>query len=255
MLLAPLRSEGRVIGVVVLSRLGLDRFSDDELRLLVVLADQAAVAIGERTPAGRARPPRHGAGGPARHQPGRGGATMSEDPGGILAEQAARAAGMDSCLIWRWDQPSGDLVAIGAAGRPLEGCRAIWRFDRRPARSSSLTSRSGSTPVSSDEPVEHDRLARSGRPRCLVPISTAGRVVGMAELARARTGRHFHAGEIAWSHDGEPGRRRARERQPRAPAARRGRDRITVGRASTTIATCRTASARRRRGPRRSGSP
>ncbi len=45
MLLAPLRSEGRVIGVVVLSRLGLDRFSEDELRLLGVLADQAAVAI------------------------------------------------------------------------------------------------------------------------------------------------------------------------------------------------------------------
>jgi putative methionine-R-sulfoxide reductase with GAF domain len=45
MLLAPLRSEGRVIGVVVLSRLGLNRFADDELRLLGVLADQAAVAI------------------------------------------------------------------------------------------------------------------------------------------------------------------------------------------------------------------
>ncbi len=71
MLLAPLRSEGRVIGVVVLSRLGLARFSDDELRLLGVLADQAAVAIENARLLARTRPARGRAGRAARHQPGR----------------------------------------------------------------------------------------------------------------------------------------------------------------------------------------
>ncbi|HEX9044982.1 MAG TPA: diguanylate cyclase, partial [Candidatus Limnocylindrales bacterium] len=45
MLLAPMVMDERVLGVLVLSKLGLDQFTDDDLRLLVIYASFAAQAI------------------------------------------------------------------------------------------------------------------------------------------------------------------------------------------------------------------
>ena len=45
MLLAPMTFDDRVMGVLVLSKLGLDRFTDDDLRLLVIYASFAAQAM------------------------------------------------------------------------------------------------------------------------------------------------------------------------------------------------------------------
>jgi diguanylate cyclase (GGDEF)-like protein len=45
MLLAPMVFDDQVLGVLVLSKLGLDRFSDDDLRLLVIYASFAAQAM------------------------------------------------------------------------------------------------------------------------------------------------------------------------------------------------------------------
>src|SRR5207344_2347999 len=45
MLLAPMVFDDKVLGVLVLSKLGLDQFSDDDLRLLVIYASFAAQAM------------------------------------------------------------------------------------------------------------------------------------------------------------------------------------------------------------------
>ena len=45
MLLAPMLFDDQVLGVLVLSKLGLDQFSDDDLRLLVIYASFAAQAM------------------------------------------------------------------------------------------------------------------------------------------------------------------------------------------------------------------
>ena len=45
MLLAPMTFDDKVLGVLVLSKLGLDQFSDDDLRLLVIYASFAAQAM------------------------------------------------------------------------------------------------------------------------------------------------------------------------------------------------------------------
>jgi diguanylate cyclase (GGDEF)-like protein/excisionase family DNA binding protein len=45
MLLAPMMFEGRVLGVIVLSKLGLDQFAESHLRLLVIFANAAAQAF------------------------------------------------------------------------------------------------------------------------------------------------------------------------------------------------------------------
>src|SRR5205814_5817354 len=45
LLAVPLRYGSRVVGVIVVSKLGLDQFDEDEVRLLEVLAGHAAVAV------------------------------------------------------------------------------------------------------------------------------------------------------------------------------------------------------------------
>jgi diguanylate cyclase (GGDEF)-like protein len=45
MLVVPMRYDERVIGVITLSKLGLHQFDEDNLRLLSILADQAATAV------------------------------------------------------------------------------------------------------------------------------------------------------------------------------------------------------------------
>ena len=46
MLVVPMRYDGVTIGVITLSKLGLDGFGSDDLRLLTILADRAATAVG-----------------------------------------------------------------------------------------------------------------------------------------------------------------------------------------------------------------
>ena len=45
MLVVPAKFEEQVVGVITLSKLGLDQFNEDDLRLLSILADQAAIAL------------------------------------------------------------------------------------------------------------------------------------------------------------------------------------------------------------------
>jgi diguanylate cyclase (GGDEF)-like protein len=197
MLLAPLRSEGRVIGVVVLSRLGLSRFSDDELRLLGVLADQAAVAIeNARLLAERDRHVAELAALLDISQAG-GGASDERDAAGVLAGKLRRAARMDACLISRWDEESGRLVPIGADGRPLIGPERDVASHR--ALRHVLLHDEPRWLDPSVEPLEPAEMARlqalGGAASLLLPLSTAGRVVGIVEFLSGSAGRRFHDGE------------------------------------------------------------
>ncbi len=199
MLLAPLRSESRVIGVVVLSRLGLARFSDDELRLLGVLADQAAVAIeNARLLAERDRHVAELAALLDISQAG-GGATDERDLASVLSGKLREAAHMDACLISRWDEVSGKLAPIGAHGRPLIGPErdlAVHRTLRRVLLQDECVWLDPS--VDTLEQAELSRLRQlGGAATLLLPLSIAGRVTGLVELITESVGRRFHDGETA----------------------------------------------------------
>lgn len=199
MLLAPLRSEGRIIGVVVLSRLGLNRFSDDELRLLGVLADQAAVAIenarllGERD--------RHVAELAALldiSQAG-GGATDERELADVLASKLRDAAHMDACLISRLDDDTGALTAIGSSGRRLDEASrevAVHRALRQVLISDEP--RLLDPTLDDLEPAELERLrSLGGAAALLLPLTAAGRVVGLVEFISAHAGRGLQDGDTA----------------------------------------------------------
>lgn len=199
MLLAPLRSEGRVIGVVVLSRLGLDRFSGDELRLLGVLADQAAVAIeNARLLTERERHVAELAALLDVSQAGRG-ATDEGELANVLAGKLRSASHMDGCLIARWDGERATLRTIGLSGSALDDTDldvAVHRGARQVLLSDEPL---WLDPAVADlEPAEMARLeALGGAASLMLPLSAAGHVVGLVEFISQRSGRHFHAGQTA----------------------------------------------------------
>jgi diguanylate cyclase (GGDEF)-like protein len=199
MLLAPLRSEGRVIGVVVLARLGLSRFSEDELRLLGVLADQAAVAIeNARLLAERDRHVAELAALLDISQAG-GGAADERDLAGVLAGKLRTAAQMDACLISRWDEETGRIVPIGTDGRPLIGPTGDLAAQRT-LRQVLLNDepRWLDPSVESMDTIELERLrALGGAAILLLPLSAAGRVVGLVEFVSDVGGHRFREGETA----------------------------------------------------------
>ena len=197
MLLAPLRSESRVIGVVVLSRLGIARFSDDELRLLGVLADQAAVAIeNARLLSERDR---HVAELQALLDIAEagGGASDERDLANVLAAKLRGAAHMDACLISRWDEESGRLSPIGADGRPPIGPERDLGEHRTLRHVLMHDEPAWLDPGVEDiDQAELSRLHQlGGAATLLLPLSTAGRVAGVLELISESPGRRFSEGE------------------------------------------------------------
>ncbi len=150
MLLAPLVFEERVLGVIVLSKLGLRQFSDDDLRLLVIYAAFAAQAIAQRRchraaapavdPAGAA--PRRSAGPPRDH--------------------AARSSGPSTCrgssTRWRtaWRRSCAGTTSPSSGWTRPRGCsRPSWPAASTPTSTSSRGSpakrawRPGSSPTAS----------------------------------------------------------------------------------------------------------
>ena len=200
MLLAPLRSEGRVIGVVVLSRIGLNRFTDDDLRLLRVLADQTGVAIeNARLLAARDR---HVSELAALLDISQASSRTSDEAelASVLARTLAEATRVDACILSRADEATGAL-----------GFLAAW--DRDPARLAPREAplhRAARQVLLSDTPrlldVERHQLEAGETARCvalgavrtwLMPLATGGRVVGIAELVSRDGQRSVRADEMS----------------------------------------------------------
>jgi diguanylate cyclase (GGDEF)-like protein len=185
MILAPLRSEGRVIGVVVLSRIGLDRYHDDDLRLLRVLADQTGVAIeNARLLAARDR---HLAELAALLDISQASSRSSDELelAAVLARRVAEAAAMDACVLSRADEATGALSFVAAwdrePGRATPREAPLHRAARQVVLSD--TPRLIDTERDQLEAAETTRSATLGATRTwLMPLATAGRVIGIAEL-------------------------------------------------------------------------
>ncbi len=113
MLVVPMRYDGATVGVIALSKLGLDGFDSDDLRLLGILADHAATALETARLLSRSQ---ELAGELRRLLDMSGELSESLDPrqvANLMAGHLARAMGVDECAISYWDRSLGRVDSLG----------------------------------------------------------------------------------------------------------------------------------------------
>ena len=113
MLVVPMRYDQAIVGVITLSKLGLDQFDADDLRLLAILADQAATAVESARLLARTQDL---AGELRRLLDMSAELSESLDPrqvANLMAGHLARAMGVDECAISYWDRATGRVDSLG----------------------------------------------------------------------------------------------------------------------------------------------
>jgi diguanylate cyclase (GGDEF)-like protein len=113
MLVVPMRYDALTIGVITLSKLGLDGFDSDDLRLLTILADRAATAVGSARLLTRTQDL---AGELRRLLDMSAELSGSLDPhqvAELMAGHLVRAMGVDECIISYWDRAAGRVESLG----------------------------------------------------------------------------------------------------------------------------------------------
>ena len=188
MLIVPLHYETRVTGVICLVASGSNRFDDDDMRLLQILSDQAAVAIeNARLLHGRDALVQELAG-LLEISEAAGSATEESNVAALLAARLRGATGTDAAIVTRWDEGSTVMRVICRDG--VTGASDTIDVVDSVARRRVL--RDG-RPVSvhadgDDDSTEAQQLRAIGaRSLVLLPLNAGGRTIGMVELIAART--------------------------------------------------------------------
>jgi diguanylate cyclase (GGDEF)-like protein len=113
MLVVPMLHDEQLVGVITLSKLGLRQFDDEDLRLLLILADQAATAF---TGAASLAEARRLTTDLRRLLDMSSALSRSLDPvavADLMAEHLARTVGAEQALISLWDEPEDQIRSIG----------------------------------------------------------------------------------------------------------------------------------------------
>ncbi|MFL5648293.1 MAG: GAF domain-containing protein [Chloroflexota bacterium] len=113
MLVVPIGYDDAVIGVITLSKLGLNQFGDDDLQLLTILADQAATALESARLLARSE---NIASELSRIVEMSSALSASLDPrqvANLIAQHLALAMSVDECAISYWDRLGGRVVTLG----------------------------------------------------------------------------------------------------------------------------------------------
>jgi diguanylate cyclase (GGDEF)-like protein len=187
MLLVPMHHDERLLGVITLSKLGLRGFRDDDLRLLRILADQAATAFAGAASLAETR--RLAA--ELRQLLDMSSAlSRSLDPGDVaqlMAEHLARAVGADHAQISDWDRASHRLRTLGCYPPELrDGVDDFYSLERYPLTMRVLDEGVIAT-VDADDPdadqAEVAELRREGmRGLIMLPLVAKGEAIGIAEV-------------------------------------------------------------------------
>ena len=187
MLVVPMRYDERVIGVITLSKLGLNQFDEDNLRLLSILADQAATAVES------ARLLTHSQ---RLALELRGLLDMSSalseslDPrevADLIARHLASAMGVERCGISYWERSSDRLLTWGYwPAAELEGVEPYFDLNDYPDTRRVLE-RQVTSVIDTHDPAadraEVALLVQSGdRMLAMLPLVAKGTSIGLVEL-------------------------------------------------------------------------
>ncbi len=187
MLVVPMRHDDRLLGVITLSKLGLHAFNDDDLRLLMILADQAATAFAG---AAHLAETRRLAAELRQLLDMSSGLSRSLDPkdvAALMAGHLAQAMGAEHVQISDWDRAGNRLRTLG--GYPLE-CRPsfddFYSLADYPLTARVLTE-GVIAMVDVDDPdadqAEVAQLRREGKGGLIMlPLVAKGEAIGIAEI-------------------------------------------------------------------------
>lgn len=195
MLVVPMRYDGFTVGVITLSKLGLDGFDADDLRLLLILADHAATAVESARLLARsqelARELR-------RLLDMSGELSESLDPrqvANLMAGHLVRAMGVDECAISYWDRASSRVESLGYyPPQRLDEMEPYFEVAGFPETLQVLER--GITVIvdsedASADPAEVELLRRDGlRMLAMLPLVAKGQAIGLVEM--------FSKAEVRW---------------------------------------------------------
>ncbi|MCI0583580.1 MAG: diguanylate cyclase [Chloroflexi bacterium] len=113
MIVVPMRHDEAVIGVITLSKLGLNQFNEEDLQVLMILADQAATALESARLLSRTESLATELGRLLEMSQD---LTQTLDPrhvGVLIARHLTAALGVDGCAISSWDVGGDRIVSLG----------------------------------------------------------------------------------------------------------------------------------------------
>ena len=187
MLCVPMRYDERVIGVITLSKLGLRQFDQDDLRLLTILADQAATAVESARLLSKSD---RLATELRRLLDMSSALAQSLDPhevAALIARHMVDAMGVDECAISWWDRPTDRLLTLAywpaLTDDPVQPAFDLAQF---PETKRVLREQVASI-VRVDDPAadaaEVDYLQRQSLAvSAMLPLVAKGRSIGLVEL-------------------------------------------------------------------------
>ena len=192
MLVVPMRKDGATVGVITLSKLGLGQFGPEDLRLLSILADQAATALESVRLLARSQDL---AGELQRLLDMSSALSASLDPrevADLMARHLALALGVDECAISYWDRDGARVVSLGyyppIAAEELEPFFEVAGYPQ----TQRVLERQQMAIVDVDDPTadpaEVELLRRDGnRALAMLPLVAKGQSIGLVELLSKST--------------------------------------------------------------------
>ncbi|MEW6223963.1 MAG: diguanylate cyclase [Chloroflexota bacterium] len=187
MLVVPMQHDDRLVGVITLSKLGLRQFDDDDLRLLLILADQAATAF---SGAALLAETRRLAAELRQLLDMSSALSRSLDPhdvANLMAEHLALAIGADEAQISDWDRVNDRVRTLG--GYPAERRATVDPYyDLAPFPLTRRVLEDGTIAIVDAEDPGADRaevelLRREGmRGLVMLPLIAKGEAIGIVEL-------------------------------------------------------------------------
>lgn len=195
MLVVPMRYDGQTIGVITLSKLGLNGFGPEDLRVLAILGDQAATAVESARLLTRTQD---------LAQELRQLLDMSADLSAsldprqvadLIASHMARAMGVDECAISYWDRPNGRLESLGYYPElAKEALEPFFVVSGYPQTLRVLESQEAALVDAEDpdaDPAEVALMRTAGqRTLAMLPLVAKGQSIGLVEL--------FSVSAITW---------------------------------------------------------
>ena len=198
MLIVPMRYDGLTIGVITLSKLGLNGFGSEDLRVLAILADQAATAVESARRLSRTEDLAQEL---RRLLDMSAALSASLDPrqvADLIASHMAQAMGVDECAISYWDRAAGRIESLGYyPTTPIEELQPYFELAGYPMTLRVLERQEAVLIDTEDpgaDPAEVALMREDGkRMLAMLPLVAKGQSIGLVEL--------FSTAAINWDAD------------------------------------------------------